>query len=191
MVKRGFDVFFSIIGLLVTGWLILLLIFISALNTRQSGIFVQERIGQYGRKFRIYKLRTIKWDDKGEQKISAFGNFLRKSKLDELPQLYNILVNDMSFVGPRPDIKGYYDELKGDDRRLLELKPGITSPASLKYFNEEQLLSKQNDPVKYNDEVIFPDKVKINLNYQKHRTFWIDLKIIFYTISGKKCNGKF
>lgn len=184
MIKRVFDIFFSVIGLLILGWLLFIFILILYLNTGESGLFVQERIGQYGKVFKIYKLKTIKWDVYGEQKITVFGNFLRKSKIDELPQLYNILINDMSFVGPRPDIQGYYDELKGEDRKLLDLKPGITGPASIKYYNEEQILAEQDNPEKYNDEVIFPDKVKINLNYQKNQTLWLDLKIILQTLFG-------
>lgn len=182
MGKRVFDVLFSIIGLLVIGWLVVLFFILASIDTSQNGLFVHERIGQYGRKFKIYKLRTIKWNRKGEPVVSSFGNFLRNSKIDEFPQLYNVLINDMSFVGPRPDIAGYYDQLKGTDRLLLELKPGITCPASLVYRNEEKLLSLQADPVKYNDEVIFPDKVRINLIYHANRSLWLDLQILFRTI---------
>ncbi|MNF69876.1 putative undecaprenyl-phosphate N-acetylgalactosaminyl 1-phosphate transferase [compost metagenome] len=182
MGKRVFDILFSIIGLLVIGWLVVLFFILASIDTRQNGLFVQERIGQYGRKFRIYKLRTIQWNSKGEPIVSTFGNFLRSSKIDEFPQLYNVLINDMSFVGPRPDIAGYYDQLKGTDRILLELKPGITCPASLVYRHEEKLLSLQADPVKYNDEVIFPDKVRINLIYHANRSLSLDLQILFRTI---------
>ena len=110
---------------------------------------------------------------------------LRKYKLDELPELWNVLIGDMSFVGPRPDVPGYADMLQGDDRRVLELKPGITGPASLKYRNEEEILALQDDPIKYNDEVIFPDKVKINLKYLDNWSFFEDIKIIVYTVLGK------
>lgn len=182
MGKRVFDILFSIIGLLVTGWLVVLFFILASIDTRQNGMFVQERIGRYGRKFRIYKLRTMQWDSEGKPIVSAFGNFLRTSKIDEFPQLYNVLVNDMSFVGPRPDIAGYYDLLKGADRTLLDLKPGITCPASLVYRNEEKLLSRQADPLKYNNEVIFPDKVRINLIYQANRSLWLDLQILFRTV---------
>ncbi len=113
--------------------------------------------------------------------ISAFGKFLRKSKLDELPQLINVLKGDMSFVGPRPDIPGYYDKLEGEQRNVLNLKPGITSEASIKYKNEEAILKGQANPLKYNDEVIFPDKVKMNLDYYYKRTFFGDIKIILKT----------
>lgn len=114
--------------------------------------------------------------------ISAFGRFLRKSKIDELPQLYNVLIGEMSFVGPRPDIPGYYDTLTGEARKVLELKPGLTSEASLKYFDEETLLAKQQDPLLYNDTTLFPDKVRMNLKYYYKRSFLGDLRIIWKTV---------
>jgi lipopolysaccharide/colanic/teichoic acid biosynthesis glycosyltransferase len=110
------------------------------------------------------------------------GSFFRKTKLDELPTLWNVFIGDMSLVGPRPDVPGYADKLTGDNRRILQLRPGITGPATLKYANEEQLLANVDDPVKYNDEVIFPDKVRINLEYLDNWNFWLDIKIIFKTI---------
>lgn len=186
MLKRLFDLIFSLLGLVATGWLVLLFYILATLDTRQNGLFAQERIGQYGKKFTIYKLRTMRWNAAGQPTISALGAFLRKSKIDELPQLYNVLVNDMSFVGPRPDVAGYYDQLQGDDRKLLDLKPGITGPASLKYYNEEQVLSQQSDPQHYNDTVIFPDKVRINLNYQAHQSLGLDFTILFITLFKKK-----
>ena len=109
-----------------------------------------------GKIFKMYKLKTIKSDGS----ISLFGRFLRKSKIDELPQFLNVFIGDMSIVGPRPDISGYYDLLEGQERDILKLKPGITSSASLKYVNEETILQQQTNPQKYNDEVIFKDKVK-------------------------------
>lgn len=110
--------------------------------------------------------------------ISAVGRFFRKYKIDELPQFINILKGDMSVVGYRPDIPGYYDKLQGEDRKILELKPGLFSEATLKYVNEEAILAQQTDPILYNDTVIFPDKVRMNLEYYKNRTFWGDLKIV-------------
>ena len=121
----------------------------------------------------------------GESRITPLGAILRKYKLDELPELWNVLIGDMSFVGPRPDVPGYADKLEGESRMILQLKPGITGPASLKYRNEEELLAVQDDPIRYNDEVIFPDKVRINQNYLKHWTFWLDIKIIIYTVLGR------
>lgn len=151
---------------------------ITSVDTRSNGLFVQERVGQYGKVFKIFKLKTF---HPLTQKISPIGNFLRKYKLDELPQLLNVLIGNMSLVGPRPDVPGYYDLLQGEDRKILELKPGITSLASIKYANEEQLLAAQIEPLKYNDEVLFPDKIKMNLDYYYHRSVWLDLKIIFKT----------
>lgn len=155
-------------------------------------IFKQERVGRYGRLFIMYKFRSMtvahsgsSVSVKGESRITPLGAKLRKYKLDELPELWNVLIGDMSFVGPRPDVPGYADNLKGDDRRMLLLKPGITGPASLKYRNEEELLAEQEDPQKYNDEVLFPDKVKINIEYLDNWSFWHDIKIIIYTVLGK------
>ncbi len=117
--------------------------------------------------------------------ISSYGNFLRSSKLDELPQLLNIFLGTMSFVGPRPDVPGYYDTLEGEAQKILELKPGLCSRAALKYYNEETLLAKQKEPLKYNDEVIFPDKVRMNLEYYYNRSFFGDLKIILEVVVWK------
>ena len=119
-------------------------------------------------------------------KVSKLGAFLRKYKLDELPQFLNVLKGEMSIVGPRPDIEGYYDKLQGEDRKVLELKPGITCEASIKYYNEEEILELQNDALHYNDTVIFPDKVKMNLNYYYHQSLISDIKIILKTIIKKK-----
>lgn len=155
-------------------------------------IFKQERVGRYGRLFIMYKFRSMtvahsgsSVSVKGESRITPLGAKLRKYKLDELPELWNVLIGDMSFVGPRPDVPGYADNLEGDDRRMLLLKPGITGPASLKYRNEEELLAEQEDPQKYNDEVLFPDKVRINIEYLDNWSFWHDIKIIIYTVLGK------
>ena len=120
------------------------------------------------------------------QQISLFGRFLRRSKLDELPQLLNILLGQMSFVGPRPDIPGYYDKLEGESREILALKPGLTSEASIKYAKEEELLNQQVDPLAYNNNVIFPDKVKMNLKYYYNQSIFLDLQILFRTIFREK-----
>lgn len=118
----------------------------------------------------------------GNKSISKWGSFLRKSKLDELPQLFNIFLGHMSFVGPRPDIAGYYNSLQGKERMILKLRPGLTSEASLKYFDEESLLQQQENPQEYNDSVIFPDKVKLNLHYYYNHTLLGDIKIIYKTL---------
>jgi lipopolysaccharide/colanic/teichoic acid biosynthesis glycosyltransferase len=158
---------------------LVLTILLAAISTTSSGIFTQTRIGQHGKPFTIYKLHTMK-----NAKATRIGKLLRKTKIDELPQLFNILKGDMSFVGPRPDVLGYYYQLQGDDRRVLELKPGWTSLATIKYRKEEELLAHQEDPLLYNDQVIFPDKVKMNLEYLEKRSFWYDMKIICLTIKS-------
>lgn len=152
---------------------------ITAIDTHSNGIFQQERIGRYGKPFYIYKLRTL---HARTQKISLWGQLLRKTKLDELPQLLNILKGEMTLVGPRPDVAGYADSLQDSDRLLLTLLPGITGLASLKYRNEEKLLVQQPNPKHYNDEVIWPDKVRINKWYAQNRTLVMDLQILFYTL---------
>ena len=177
--KRIFDFIFSLLGLFFLGWIILLCVLIATLDTKSFGIFTQERIGQQGKMFTIFKIKTM--NDRLKT-ISIFGRFLRKSKLDELPQLFNIIKGDMSVVGPRPDVAGYYDLLEGENRKILELKPGLTSEASIKYRNEEILLQNVSNPKKYNDEVLFPDKVKINLEYYYNHNLLIDLKIILKTV---------
>ena len=191
--KSLFDRVSSLFGLL---FLSPVLLFVALLiRIKMPGgpiIFKQKRVGQYGRLFTMYKFRSMTVSHsgssvsvKGENRITPLGAKLRKYKLDELPELWNVLIGDMSFVGPRPDVPGYADKLEGDDRRMLLLKPGITGPASLKYRNEEELLAEQENPQKYNDEVLFPDKVRINIDYMDHWSFGKDVKIIVYTVLGK------
>ena len=165
--------------LLIAFVFLCLVIGITAIDTQSNGFFTQERIGQYGKSFLIYKLRTLHVKT---NKTSLWGRMLRKTKLDELPQLLNILKGQMTLVGPRPDITGYADQLVGADQIILQLKPGITGLASLKYRNEEQLLAQQPNPQHYNDEVIWPDKVRINKWYAQNRTLVMDVQIIFYTL---------
>ncbi|WP_317043957.1 sugar transferase [Chryseobacterium sp. T16E-39] len=159
--------------------LFFLLVILVSFDTGFPGIFIQERIGQNARPFNIYKFRTL--DPKTFQK-SRIGYWLRRSKLDELPQLFNILKGDMSLIGPRPDISGYYDKLQGEDRLVLLLRPGLTSEAGIKYRNEEELLSQQENPLQYNDTVLFPDKVRMNLDYYHHLSFKKDIYIFLKTI---------
>jgi len=198
IIKTVFDRSLALLGLLL---LLPLLIFITLLiRIKMPGapaIFKQKRVGRHGKLFTMYKFRTMKPGHggtsisvRGESRITPLGAFLRKYKLDELPELWNVLTGDMSFVGPRPDVPGYADQLEGENREILKLKPGITGPASLKYANEEEILARQEDPVRYNDEVIFPDKVRINLEYVRHRNFWLDLKIIFHTLAGRQLMDK-
>ena len=183
MSKRLFDILFSFFTLILFFWVILISWLLAVIDTHTNGIFVQERIGQYGKKFKIYKLRTIPISSSSKDyRISKIGKLLRYYKLDELPQLYNILKGNMSVVGPRPDVPGYYDFLEGENRKILELKPGLTSLASLKYNKEEFLLEKQESPLAYNDSIIFPDKVLLNLAYYYNRSFGGDIVIIIKTV---------
>ena len=155
---------------------------IAYLDTKQSGLFKQTRVGQYGRHFKIYKIRTMIDLPNGDKKITHFGQFLRNNKWDELPQLFNILKGDMSFVGPRPDIPGYADTLSTENLIILKFKPGLTSVASLHFKEEETLLSQQEYPITYNDTVIWPQKVAFNKAYAENYSFLNDLRIIFKTL---------
>ena len=188
--KRSFDILFSLIGLLIFSWVIIINWLIAAIETKSNGFFTQKRVGKDGSLFTLIKIKTMKQisgfdttvTTKNDIRITKWGHFFRRTKLDELPSLWNVLKGDMSLVGPRPDVPGYADKLTGDNRRILQLRPGITGPATLKYANEEQLLANVDDPVKYNDEVIFPDKVRINLEYLDNWSLWLDIKIIIRTI---------
>ena len=193
ILKIIFDRIMALFGLIFLSPVLLIVAILIKLKMPGGPIiFTQKRVGQYGKLFTMYKFRSMivghggsSISVAGENRITPFGAKLRKYKLDELPELWNVLIGDMSFVGPRPDVPGYADILDGNDRRVLGLKPGITGPASLKYRNEEGILAMQDDPIKYNDEVIFPDKVKINLKYLDNWSFFEDIKIIIYTILSK------
>ena len=188
--KRIFDLFFSSFFLIILFPIFLLISLIVKLSSKGPVFFIQKRIGRYGQHFNMIKFRSMldKLEDKnsvtciGDYRITKFGKFLRKYKLDELPELVNVIIGDMSLVGPRPDVPGYADKLNNEDRLILNLRPGITGPATLKYSNEEKILSLQKNPTKYNDEVIYPDKVKINLDYYYNNSIWLDIKIIFATV---------
>ncbi|GGH35292.1 sugar transferase [Mangrovimonas yunxiaonensis] len=179
MLKTIFDTVMALVLLLVLGVPLLLLWGLSSIDVQANGLFLQTRIGQYGQPFTIYKLQTV---HPKKRTVTKWGQFLRRSKLDEWPQLINILKGEMSFVGPRPDIPGYYDQLQGEARNILTLKPGISSWAAIKYKHEETLLAQQPNPLQYNDEVIFPDKVKMNLDYYYNKSFCGDLRILWKTI---------
>ena len=194
-VKNLFDRVASLMGLVALSPVMLAVAVL--IKTRMPGgpvIFRQRRIGRYGRGFTVYKFRSMTVAGQGGMSVAAaegaritpLGEKLRRYKLDELPELWNVLKGDMSFVGPRPDVPGYADRLEGEDRLILELRPGITGPASLKYRDEEYLLSTVEDPVRYNDEVVYPDKVRINLYYLRHYSFWMDIKFIVCTVLGKR-----
>ena len=190
MLKLVFDKIASLLGLLFLFPVLLIISILIKTMMRDGAVFfTQKRVGRHGKLFTIYKFRTMLTGNKGssisiagERRITPLGAILRKHKLDELPELWNVLKGDMSFVGPRPDVPGYADNLTGRDRLILELRPGITGPASLKYADEESLLASIDEPVKYNNEVIFHDKVKINLDYYYNHTLLNDIKIIFKTI---------
>lgn len=188
--KRLIDFILSFTALILLSPFLLFISILIKITNNGSIFFIQERVGKNGSLFKMIKFRTMYTDHndnntisvKGDSRITKLGFFLRKYKIDELPELINVLFGDMSFVGPRPDVKGYADKLKGDHRKILKLRPGITGPASIKFINEELLLSKQENPKYYNDNVIYPEKVRINLDYFYNNSIWIDFKIIFATI---------
>lgn len=182
MGKRTFDLVIAFLAFLLLMPLLLPVLLIAAIDTRSSGIFLHKRVGRYGSYFKVVKFRTMHSRTGG---ISRVGNWLRTHKIDELPQLLNIIVGQMSFVGPRPDVPGYYDRLVGEERKILHLRPGLTSDASLRFYDEENLLKKQDNPLVYNDQVIFPEKVKLNLEYYYRRSFRGDLYLIFRSIFRK------
>lgn len=195
--KFLFDRLMALVGLLVL-WPALLGVAVLIKIKMPGGpvIFKQKRVGRNGKLFTMYKFRSMTVGHggssvsvAGESRITPLGAKLRKYKLDELPELWNVLIGNMSFVGPRPDVPGYADQLKGDAREVLKLRPGITGPASLKYRNEEDLLAEQSDPKRYNDEIIFPDKVRINRYYLHHYSFIKDIQMIFCTVLG--CRMKY
>ena len=192
--KWLFDKLASLFGLLFLSPVLLVVAILIKVKMPGPVLFCQKRVGQYGKLFTVYKFRsmTVKAEasvasrdsdatsiaSTEQNRITPLGEKLRRYKLDELPELWNVLKGDMSFVGPRPDVPGYADQLQGEERDILKLKPGITGPASLKYRNEEELLASVDNPAQYNDEVIFPDKVKLNLYYLKHYSFIKDIQMI-------------
>ena len=200
--KWLFDKLASLFGLLFLSPVLLVVAILIKVKMPVPVLFCQKRVGQYGKLFTVYKFRsmTVKAEasvasrdsdatsiaSTEQNRITPLGEKLRRYKLDELPELWNVLKGDMSFVGPRPDVPGYADQLQGEERDILKLKPGITGPASLKYRNEEELLASVDNPAQYNDEVIFPDKVKLNLYYLKHYSFIKDIQMIICTVLGKK-----
>jgi len=188
LIKRVFDLFFSFTGLLILFVPLVLMIILASFSTGHFGLFRQERVGQYGNFFYILKIRTMKGNQHedfitlaGDKRITGFGRFLRKYKLDELPQLWNVLAGEMSLVGPRPDVSGFADELRGRERVLLSLKPGITGPASIHYKDEEELLARQKNPVSFNKNVIWPNKVQLNMQYLENWSLWKDISCIIKT----------
>jgi len=188
--KRILDSVAAFFGLLIALPIIGLITISVKIVMGSPVFFCQSRVGRNGELFTLYKFRSMTSDHKGnsitvkgEVRITPLGNLLRKYKLDELPELWNILKGDMSFVGPRPDVPEYIAKLVGEERLILRLRPGLTSPASLKYVNEEELVALANDPQSYYNEVIWPDKVRMNLEYCKSRRLLGDLIIVMNTIS--------
>ena len=190
MIKRVFDFSLALFGLLFFSPLLLVFAVLIKLTSKGPIFFIQERVGRNRIFFRMIKFRSmfVAQDSsssisvKGDIRITKLGAVLRKYKVDELPELVNVLLGDMSLVGPRPDVPGYADQLEGEQRKILSLRPGITGVASLKYANEEAILAEQEDPVKYNNDIIYPDKVRLNLDYYYNNNLWVDIKIIFATI---------
>ncbi len=192
-IKRGFDIVVSSVLLAAFGWVMVVGYVIATISTRQNGFFLQKRVGKDGKIFHIIKLRTMRdlpridttVTTDNDPRITKAGALLRKTKIDEFPQLINVLMGQMSLVGPRPDVPGYADKLEGEDRVILSVRPGITGPATLKYKDEERLLAMQKDPKKYNDEVIYPDKVRINREYVENYSFRKDLHYLYRTLVGE------
>ena len=205
--KYLFDRIISLLGIIILSPVMLVVAVLIRVKMGSPVLFKQERVGTDGKLFTIFKFRTMEEGQDefsismtGDQRILPLGIKLRKYKLDELPQLWNVLKGKMSFVGPRPDVPGYADLLQGNDREMLKLRPGITGPASLKYRNEEDLIadyvkqakaqgdsrSERDIALWYNDNVLWPDKVRINCYYSSHYSFLKDIEMIFCTVLGKK-----
>ena len=215
--KWLFDKLISLIGLISLSPLLLIVALLIKWKMPGPILFCQQRVGRYGRIFTVYKFRTMTVKAEAsvasrnseatsiasqeQSRITPLGEKLRRYKLDELPELWNVLKGDMSFVGPRPDVPGYADQLQGEDREVLLLRPGITGPASLKYRNEEDILEAVDEALQkersglpmgittvqeYNDNVIYPDKVLLNRYYLHHYSFIKDIKMIVCTVLGKR-----
>lgn len=217
MLKFVFDKVVSLVGLIVLSPVLLIVALLIKCKMPGPILFCQQRVGRYGRIFTVYKFRTMTVKAEAsvasrnseassiasqeQSRITLLGEKLRRYKLDELPELWNVLKGDMSFVGPRPDVPGYADQLQGEDREVLLLRPGITGPASLKYRNEEDILEAVDEALQkgrsglpmgittvqeYNDNVIYPDKVRLNRYYLHHYSFIKDIQMIVCTVLGKR-----
>ena len=193
IIKFIFDRLFSLLLLVVLSPVLLVVFIIHKIRMpKVRFLYKQVRIGKDGKPFKILKIRTMIDDSEAnctvttadDPRITPFGHWLRESKVDTFLELINILIGEMSFVGPRPDVPGYADKLEGDDRIILKLRPGLTGPASIKYRHEDKLLAQQADPQRYNDEVIWPDKVKINKEYYENWSVWCDITILWKTVFG-------
>ena len=188
--KRLFDFTAALAGLVVLSPLMVVLAVLVRATSPGPALFIQERVGRHGRLFRCAKFRTMCAGAQAQgtvttatdARVTTVGRFLRRWKLDELPQLWNVLAGRMSFVGPRPDVPGYADRLQGDDRRILELRPGITGPATLLFREEERLLALARDPQAFNDAVVYPEKVRLNRDYLESGNFGRDVGYIIATV---------
>lgn len=188
--KRLFDIVASGLGLLCLSPLLLVVAIWIKLDSPGPVFFRQVRVGRYNKDFRIFKFRSMRvGSDKGSQitvgghdsRITRSGYFIRKTKIDELPQLINVFIGDMSLVGPRPEVRHYVDMWTPEQLHVLDVRPGITDPASIRYRNENELLEKAEDPEKYYVEVIMQDKIKLYLEYVEKHSFLYDIKLIFQT----------
>lgn len=190
-IKRSLDLAVAVVGLALTWWIIAIAAILATADTGKFGIFRQTRVGAGGRLFKIYKVRTMRSTGggvstvtaRGDGRITRLGSLLRRFKIDELPQLVNVLRGDMSLVGPRPDVPGFADLLEGSKRAILTVRPGITGPATLEFRDEEELLASVSDPERYNTDVLYPIKVQINLAYLRTYSIRSDLACIRDTVT--------
>lgn len=188
--KRIFDILVSGIGLILLSPLLLIVAIWIKLDSHGPVFYRQVRVGRHNKDFRIFKFRSMRiGSDKGslvtiggrDPRITRSGYFIRTFKIDELPQLINVLIGDMSLVGPRPEVRHYVNYWTPQQMHALDVRPGITDPASIKYRNENELLAQAEDPEKYYIEVIMQEKIKLYLDYAKNSSFWYDIKLIFQT----------
>lgn len=191
--KRLFDITASFFGILILSPLFIFISLWVGLSSKGGVFYKQIRVGKNNKDFKLYKFRSMRVnsDKQGlltvgskDSRITKAGYFIRKYKIDELPQLFNVLKGDMSFVGPRPEVRRYVDLYSEEQMKVLSVRPGITDPASIKYRNENDILSSASNPEQYYIQHIMPDKLKINIDYINNRTFVKDIKIIFQTIFG-------
>lgn len=191
--KRLFDITASFFGIIILSPLLIFIGLWVGLSSKGGVFYKQIRVGKNNKDFKLYKFRSMRVnsDKQGlltvgskDSRITKAGYFIRKYKIDELPQLFNVLKGDMSFVGPRPEVRRYVDLYSKEQMKVLSVRPGITDPASIKYRNENDILSSASNPEEYYIQHIMPDKLKINIDYINNRTFFKDIKIIFQTIFG-------
>lgn len=191
MLKRFCDIFFSLICLILLAFPMMVIAALVRMSGKGGVLFKQTRVGKMGVPFALLKFRTMRPDSESsglitvgarDPRVTKIGHFLRKSKLDELPQLFNILKGEMSFIGPRPEVPKYVSLYSEEQMKVLRVRPGLSDPASLAYFNESEELGKVNDPEHHYIHVIMPAKLKMNLEYVLSRNAWSDWKIALLTI---------